>query len=78
MTKKNAMAEMISDVKGIWLRRGGKTPEAVMDTIDAIYKDLKPHIFKRIQHDTGWEFLVTLPPGMCYADIKGKQQPAHD
>lgn len=73
MTKKNAMADMISDIRGIWLRRGGKTPEAVMDTIDALFKEgQRPHVFKRIQQENVWEFLITLPPGLCYADFRSK------
>ena len=77
MSKKdNALQGIIGDIKGMWLRRGGKVAEAVMDTLDALYPDdlKRPNIVKRIKHATGWLFILTLRPGDSYHNFK-KLQP---
>jgi DNA segregation ATPase FtsK/SpoIIIE, S-DNA-T family len=69
MTRDNALQGVIGDLKGIWLRRGGKVPEAVMDTLEAIYSDKMPIIVKRIKQDSGWLFMLSLRAGDCYANF---------
>ena len=76
MRQHNALLSVVADVKGIWLRRGGKIPESVMDTIDALYTDEKrrPTIVTRIKHTSGWLFILSLAAGDCFAEFK-KTQP---
>lgn len=64
--------ELKKDLRQLWIhRKGNETPAAIADTIDAKYKDLKPLITKRIKlSENAWRLLLTLPPGLAYADLK--------
>lgn len=71
MKDKNALQGIVGDLKGIWLRRGGKIPEAIMNTLDAIYPEGKrPIVVKRVRQESGWLFILALSPGDCFNDFK--------
>lgn len=75
-SQKSVLQDMIGITRGMWQRRGGRVPEAVMNTIDAIYKDetKRPLVVKRAKHATGWLFVMALAPGDCFSDFR-KIQP---
>lgn len=76
MTKKeNALAGTIKDIAYIWNhRKGNEIPAAVQDTIDALWSDNKPFVHVRQKQESGWFFVIHLPPGRSYSEFKAKQQ----
>ena len=77
MPKDNeTLKELRTDLRYLWIHRhGNETPAAISDTIDALYPKLKPLIVKRIKlSETVWRLLVTLPPGLGYAEFKRYEQ----
>ena len=70
----NDLFNAIQTVKHVWRhRKGQEIPAAVQDTIDQLWRDLKPLITKRIKQDTGWMFIIHLPPGIAYRDFRAKE-----
>ncbi len=76
MSKKdNVLREVVLDMQRLWRRRGGRIPATVSDTIDALFTDdMKPIIIERQPLDSGWFFVIHLPPRICFADFKSKER----
>ncbi|WP_028308760.1 FtsK/SpoIIIE domain-containing protein [Desulfitibacter alkalitolerans] len=71
----NALKETIELVQSLWLHRpGNEVHAAVQETINALYRDLKPLIIKKIKTDNQWTFLIRLPPGRAFSEFKGKHE----
>lgn len=72
----NALGEALGMIKSLWLhRKGNEAPAAVQDTIEALWnKDgLKPLIVKKEKQESGWFFVMHLPPGVSYREFKQKE-----
>ncbi len=68
------LQEAIESVKMLLRhRKGREVPAAVLDTIDALYNDLKPSVLKAKRQESGWFFVIKLPPGKSYRDFKAKE-----
>lgn len=68
------LTDIIKNIKLIYdLRAGNEVPLAVQQVLDATYEALKPRIKRKFRTGTGWEFHVSLPPGLAYADFKAKE-----
>ena len=76
MAKENAVEEVVGQLKSIWLhRKGNEVRAAVQDVIDAIWRDMKPLIVKKIKiTDEAYKFIISLPPGIGYKDFESKKQ----
>jgi len=66
---------IVKNLKKMWRHRpGNETMGNIEDTIDHIYGDLKPQILKRVvmpHHET---YILKLPAGLTFAELKAKQQ----
>ena len=72
----NALGEALAMIKGLWLhRKGNEAPAAVQDTIEALWskEKLKPLIVEKTRQESGWFFVMHLPPGVSYREFKQKE-----
>ena len=75
MKEQNAIEEVRDGLTHIWVHRKGQEAYAgIYDAIQALYKDMKPIIFKKFKEGAGWKFFVNLPPGLAYSEFKKKEQ----
>ena len=76
MAKQNQIEEIRDSLKSIWLhRKGNSTHAAVQDVIDALWSNMKPLIVKKIRlTDEVYQFIISLPPGICYKEFKAQEQ----
>lgn len=75
MTNENILRDACLTLFDVWLHRNGNEAHAaVVDTINALYKDLKPQIHKKIRiNETTIKLLICLPAGLSYSEFKQKE-----
>lgn len=72
----NSLGDAFTMVRSAWDHRpGNRIPASVKDTIIALWPhELKPLIVRKEKYPSSYTFVINLPPGICYADFKSKEQ----
>ena len=74
--QENLVVEVVGQLKSLFLhRKGNEARAAVQDVIDALWRDMKPLIVKKIKiTDEAYKFIISLPPGIGYKDFESRKQ----